>query len=124
MSFKSQVSAKTAHGDTTETLIDTLTVPANVSKIVGIQVHAVGGAGITTVENVTGKFRLRNKSTGEEWEFLLDCIVVLTSGVAAIVPSIQPCDIPVAPTNQMEGYITMDLAQTVANVCRFRLIYS
>lgn len=122
--FKSQVSAKTAHGDTTETLIDTLTVPSDVSRIVGLQVHAVGGAGITTVENVTGKFRLRNKSTGLENEFLLDNVVVLTSGVGAWQPSIQPCDIPVKQSEEMEGYITMDLAQTVANTCRFRLIYN
>lgn len=122
--FKSQVSTKTAHGDTVETLIDTLTVPSDVSKIIGVQIHAVGGAGITTVENVTGKFRLRNKSTGYEAEFLLDCIVVLTSGVGAVQPTVHPCDIAVQSNNEIEGYVTMDLAQTVANTCRFRLIYS
>lgn len=122
--FKSQVSALTAHTDTTEKLIDTLDVPDDVTKIVGVQAHVVGGAGITTVENVTGKFRIRNKSTGLEYEFLLDCIVVLTSGTTAFMPTLQPCDIPVAQGNKIEGYVTLDLAQTVANTCRFRLVYA
>lgn len=122
--FKSQVSASTAHTDTTEKLIDSLTVPDQVSRIVGVQAHALGGAGITTLENVTGKLRLRNRSTGDENEFLLDVVPVLTSGVAAFHPHTQPCDIPVSKGDIIDGYITMDLAQTVANTCRFRLIYN
>jgi len=122
--FKSQVSSSTAHTDTTEKLIDTLTVPDGVTKIVGVQCHALGGAGITTLENTTGKFRLRNKSRGDEYEFLIRGLAVLTSGVGIIDPPVDPCDIPVSPTNQLEGYVTMDLAQTVGNTCRFRLIYA
>ena len=122
--FKSLVSSSTALTGTTEKLVDTLTVPAGVSKIVGVQAHAGGGPGITTLENTTGKLRIRNKSRGDEYEFLIHGLAVLTSGTAPIPAPIEPCDIPCGPTDQIEGYITMDMAQTVANTGRFRLIFA
>lgn len=123
MGYKSQVSASTALSDTTEKLIDTLTVPGGVTKIVGIAGHALGGAGNTTLENVSGKLRIRNKSRGEEFEFLLDCTVVLAQGVASVSPRVWPTDIVVAQSDQIEGYMTMDLAQTIGNTGRFMIIY-
>lgn len=126
MPYRSLVSDATALNatETTEKLIDTLDVPSGVSKIVGVRVHTLGGAGATTLENITGKFRLRNKSRGEENEFLLDCVVPLTSGSAAIQPTLHVCDIPVSPGEKIEGYAVLDLAQTVNNSCRFMLIFA
>lgn len=121
--FRSMVTASTALSDTTEKLIDTLTVPDEVSRLVGVSGHAMGGAGITTLENVTGKMRIRNKSRGEESEFLLDIVGVLTSGSPAYSPKVHPCDMQVSQGNQIEVYMTMDLAQTVANTGRACLVF-
>lgn len=123
--FKQIVSAKTAHGDTTKTLIDTITVPQGVSALVGVAAHAVGGAGITTVENVTGYIELESDDIPiTPAQFLLDCIVVLTSGVAVFKPTQWPCNIQVKEKAQIKVYVTMDLAQTVANTCRCQFTFN
>lgn len=125
MPFKQVVSAKTAHGDTTKTLIDTITVPQGVSRLIGFAGHAVGGAGVTTVENVTGYFELESDDFQiTPAQFLMDCITVLTSGSAPFKPTQWPCDIPVVPGGKIKIYATMDLAQTVANTCRAMLTFN
>lgn len=126
MAYRSLVSDSTALSatETTEKLIDTLDVPSNVSRIIGCRVNAFGGAGMTTVENITGKFRLRNKSSGEENEFLLDCVGALTSGAVAFTPHLEVMDMPVKPGEKIEGYAVLDLAQTITNTVRFQLIFS
>lgn len=110
--------------ETTEKLIDTITVPSNVSKLVGFRGTALGGAGITTLENITGKWRIRNKSRGEENELLMDSVVVLTSGVAALQPAMRVMDMPVTPGEAIEVYAVLDLAQTVNNTCRAELTFA
>lgn len=122
--YKSAVTASTALSDTTEKLLDTLTVPGDVTKIIGIAGHACGGAGITTLENVTGKMRVRNASKSWEVELLLDVVCVLTGGVPAFRPTLHPVDLPVGQGDQIECYMTMDLAQTVANTGRVQLVYA
>lgn len=122
--YKSQVSAKTAHGDTTKTKIDTLTVPQGVNRIVGVAVEVAGGAGITTLENLSGLFELESQDVNiVPAQFLTNNAIVLTSGVAAWQPKVWPTDIKVVGGAKIDGYITMDLAQTVAGTCRFMLIY-
>lgn len=123
--YKSLVSDSTALNatETTEKLIDTLNAPGGVKSIVGFAGQFFGGAGITTLENVTGKWRIRNKSQGYENEFLCDAVVVLTSGVGVIKPTVWPCDMPVSQGDEIEGYAVLDLAQTVNNSARFMLIF-
>jgi hypothetical protein len=58
--LKYLVSAKTAQGGLTKTLIDTITLPANTKAIVGMWAHANGGAGMTTLVNQTGIFELES----------------------------------------------------------------
>lgn len=124
MATKAQVSAATAAGDTTKTIIDTLTIPQNVKRIVGVWCHAVAGAGITTVENVTGIFELESDDLSlTPFQLPLDCVVVLTSGTAAFNPRVWPTNLPVNGGEKVRGYVTMDMAQTVANKARFGLIY-
>lgn len=123
--YKSQVSTKTAHGDTTKTLIDTITVPDGVSQIVGVCAHAEGGAGITTLENISGILELESDDAPiTPAQFLLDNTMVLTSGTAVHSPRVWPCNIPVKAGNRIKGYVTLDLAQTVAGTARFMLIYA
>jgi hypothetical protein len=122
--FKSQVSACTATGDTAKTLIDTITVPDGVSHIVGVCAYAVGGASVTIAEPITGILELESDDAPvTPAQFLLDCVVLLTSGLAAFNPRVWACNIPVKAGNRIKGSMTMDMAQTSGLKGRFQLIY-
>jgi hypothetical protein len=122
--IKAQVSAATATGDTVKTLIDTITVPKNAKMIVGIWAHALAGAGGTTLENITGIFELESVDINlQPLQLPLDCVALVGTGMAAISPRIFPANIPVNGGERIVGYVTMDLAQTVAGKARFGLIY-
>jgi len=124
MSTKSQVSAVTAAGDTVKTLIDALTVPQTAKRIIGVWCHALAGPGATTLENITGIFELESPDVNiVPFQLPLDCVVVLTNGVGAMSPRVWPVDVPVSGGAKISGYVTMDMALTVANKARFGLIY-
>jgi len=124
--MKAQVSALTSLGDTVKTLVDTITVPGGVQAIIGIWGYATGGAGLTTLENVTGILELESDDLPlTPLQIPLDIVVVLTSGVAAFSPRIWAITIPVTPgVSKIKGYMTMDMAITVANKGRFGFIYN
>ncbi len=122
--IKAQVSAKTATGDTTKTLIDTITVPKNAKVIVGIWAYANGGAGMTTLENQSGILELESPDINiQPLQLPLDVITVLTSGATSFSPRVFPANIPVNGGERISGYVTMDMALTVATTARFGLIY-
>lgn len=124
MSTKAQVSAATACGDTTKTLIDTITVPQSARAIVGVWCHALAGPGVTTLENNTGIYELESPDINlQPLQLPLDCVTCLTSGSTAISPRVWPVNIPVSGGAKISGYVTMDMAQTVANKARFGLVY-
>lgn len=124
MGTKIMTSDSTASGDTTKTLVDTLTVPMNVKKIVGISILSLGGAGITTLEDVTGIMTFESDDMDIAPLIIpLPQVAVLTSGVAALNPFIWPVDIPVVGGSKIKGYVTMDMALTVDSKIRFTLIY-
>ena len=124
MSTKAQVSAATATGDTVKTKIDDLVVPQTAQRIVGIWAYAVGGAGSTTLENVTGILELESPDVNlQPLQLPLDCVVVLTSGSVAFQPRVWPVNIPVSGGAKITGYMTMDMSLTVAYKGRFGLIY-
>lgn len=124
MATKIMTSSSTASGDTTKTLIDTITVPMNVKRLVGISVISLGGAGITTLEDVTGILTLESDDQDLAPMILpLPQVAVLTSGVAALNPFIWPVDIPVVGGAKIKGYATMDMALTVDSKIRFTLIF-
>lgn len=120
-----QVSALTATGDTTKTLIDTITVPSKMKRIKGIWCYAVGGATLTTGEAVTGILELESPDINiNPMQLPLDIVDILTSGAVGFSPRIIPVDIPVSGQESIKGYVTMDMAQTGALKARFGLIYS
>ncbi len=124
MTIKAQSSSAVATGDTTKTLIETITVPKTAKSIVGIWGYAVGGAGSTTLENVSGILELESPDINlQPLQLPLDILVVLTSGSAALSPRIFPANIPVNGGERISGYMTMDMALTVAYKGRFGLIY-
>lgn len=123
--YKSQVSALTATGDTSKTTIDTITVPAGVSRIVGVIWNAIAGAGLTIAEAATGIGELESDDVSiVPCQHILPMFTLLTSGCTSQNPWIQPTDIPVVAGNRIKGSITMDMAQTSAFKARFQLIYA
>lgn len=124
MTTKMQVSASTASSDTTKTLIDTITVPKDVKRIVGIWAHCLGGAGLTTLENITGIVELESEDFNlQPCQIPLDCLAIVGTGVALISPRVWPVDIKVSGGERVKGYVTIDMALTVNNKARFGLVY-
>lgn len=125
MSTKAQVSASTACGDTVKTKIDELQVPQSCKAIIGVWCYAIGGPGSTTLENYTGVFELESPDVAlQPLQFPLEQVVVLTSGSAALASKVWPVNIPVSGGEKITGYVTMDMAITVANKARFGLVYA
>ena len=124
MTTKAQISIATATGDTTKTAIDTITVPQNVRRIIGVWCYGIAGPGMTTLENITGFFELESPDLNmQPLQLPLDCVGVLTSGAVAFNPRVWPVDIPVSGGAKITGYVTMDMALTVALKARFGLVY-
>jgi hypothetical protein len=116
--------AASATGDTTETLMGTITLSAKAKKIIGIWATAIGGATLTTGEAATGIFRLQSDSVDlspSKWP--LDNVSMLTGGSAQLPTHVIPVDIPVVGMAQINCYITMDQAQTGGLKGRVGLVY-
>jgi hypothetical protein len=123
--FKQSVSALTASGDTTKTLIDTMIVPAGVTRIVGLASIVLAGSTLTIAEAVTGIIELESDDSPIiPCQFLTDVINILTSGAVALNPKQWPCDVPVTPGHRIKVYVTMDMAQTSVFKARVQLTYS
>lgn len=123
--FHAACSAVKAAGDTTKTSLGALTIPKTVKAIVGIWAYATGGPGVTTLENVSGIVELESPDLNlAPLQLPLDIITVLTSGSTAFSPRIWSCNIPVSGGEEVTAYVTMDMAQTVANTCRWGFIYA
>lgn len=122
--IKAQASAATATGDTTKTLIDTITLAATARRIVGVWCYAVAAAAMTTAETLCGIFELESSDVNiVPMQFPLALVSALTSGVAALNPQIIPVDIPVKGQEKISCYVTKDMAETGAVKARFGLIY-
>lgn len=118
-----QASKATASADTVKTLIDTIQIPQTARKIVGVWCHNLGGAGMTTLQNVTGIFELESDDLAlVPMQFPLDCVPVVGSGVGSLNPRIFPVAIPTVGGERIRGYVTLDLATTIHNTARFGLI--
>lgn len=123
--FHSAASAVVAAGDTVKTTLGALTIPKTVKAIVGIWAYATGGPGNTTLENVAGIIELESPDLNlAPMQLPLDCLTVLTSGVGAFSPRVWSVNIPVQGGEEITCYVTMDSAQTIANTCRWGLIYA
>ena len=123
MGTKYLTSDSTATGDTTKTIIDTLTIPMGVKRISGVMV-SLGGAGLTTLESTSGILTLESDSdiNLKPCVIPLPIMMALTSGVCAYEPRIYPVDVAVNGGEKIEGYVTMDMTQTINPTARFTLI--
>ena len=117
------VSDKATEGGVTKTEIDTITLPAKTQMIVGAWCYAVGGAGITTLENVSGFCELESPDVNiQPCQFPIEQQTVLTSGVGAQQTKVWPMNAVVKGSERITGYITLDIAQTANNSVRFGLV--
>lgn len=123
--IKYLVGASTAAGDTVKTSLGTITLPAGSRQILGAWAYAVGGPGATTLENVTGIVELESPDVNiQPCQFPLEQVAaVLGTGMATgLQTKVWPMNAPVRGTERITGYVTMDMAQTVANTARFGLV--
>ncbi len=124
MPITCDVTNLTATGDTTETLIGTVTLPSTAKRIIGIGCYAIAGATLTSAEAATGVFRVQvNNMDVTPANFPLDCVSVLTSGAIAFSPRVYPVDWAPAGNSVVSFYVTMDMAQTGALKARGFVIY-
>lgn len=129
MAYKSICSVLTAQSatETTKTLIDTITVPQGVKRLIGVGAnHMAGMAGMTTLEGISGILELESDDMspwGGTQAFLLPQVNTLTSGIAALNPYIHPTDIPVTPGSHIKVSTTYDLALTINSKVRAQLVF-
>ena len=118
------VSASTALGDTTKTSIGDITLPTGAKRVIGVWGHGIGGPGNTTLENVTGILELESTSLNlAPMQFPLDCLVITGTGMQTLSRKVWPVDWPNVANATITGYMTLDMAQTLANTGRWGLIY-
>ncbi len=122
--LKSQVSASTATGDTVKTLVDTLTLIAGARKIVGLGISILGGAGMTTLESISGIVELESSDFDNfsPQQYLTDQAVAVTSGMAALSPKIYPMNIKCKGQERISIYVTMDITLAINPRCRVMFI--
>lgn len=108
MSFKQQITGPTALGAAdTKTLIGTLTVPAGVSKIIGVSSVLLAADTLTSTEAVCGMVELESEDVDlVPSQFLTDVATILTSGAVAFSPKQWPADLPVTKGDRIKCYIT------------------
>ena len=118
-----QASALTAAGDTVKTLIEEMSL-AKGGKIIGVWCYASGVAGLTTIVPNSGIFELESATINGllPAQFPLSIGQALTSGASDKDVKVWPMDIPVSKGDKLKCYVTMDVAQTGANACRFGVV--
>ena len=114
----------TASGDTTETLLGTITLPANAKRIVGVGVGSPSTATLTTLEAMTGYFRVECSSIDvTPGKFPVTGPNIVGTGGTFAPFKIWPVDWSPAANAQLTFYITMDMAQTANPTYRGFVLY-
>lgn len=126
MPLHHDVTAATATGDTTETSIGTITLPTTSKALVGVAVNAFGGAGFTTLETVSGIFRVDSPSIPNlaPNRFLLDVVGNTASGAFMSSPRIYAMDYPSNGAAVIEYFVTLDLALTINTLARGMALFT
>lgn len=116
--------AATASGDTVETSLGTVTLPANAKRIIGIGIGSPGTATLTTLEAMTGFFRVTCSSIDvAPAKFPFTGPNIVGTGGTFAPFKIWPVDWQPAANAQLEFFVTMDLAQTANPTYRGFVIY-
>jgi len=123
MALHYQISPAVALTDTTEKSLGSITVTGKARKLIGVWCLPNGGAGNTTLENVSGKFRLTSPDVSlEPAEFPLPEVTITGTGVSRGEAKVWPLDVMVPQNAKIEALVTLDLAQTINSTARFGII--
>lgn len=119
------IGAVVALGDTVKTSMGSITLPTNAKRVIGVWGHAVGGPGNTTLENVTGIMEFESESLNlAPMQLPLDNLTVTgTMGVSSTPVKVWPVDWAPCANAKITCYMTLDMAQSLANTGRWGLIY-
>ncbi len=110
--------------DTVEVSMGKISLSAKAKRIIGVWAHALGGAGLTTLENTSGIVRLSSPDFDiAPFRFPIASVAVLTTGGGPAEARILPVNIPCTGKADVEGFITMDMVQAIHPTARFGLIY-
>lgn len=122
--FKAIASTATASADTVKTQIGVaLSLPASSKKILGMWAYALGGAGMTTLQNVTGIVEFESPDINlQPCQIPLDPVVVVGTAVSVPIIRVWPVNIDVHGLEKITAYVTLDLATTIHNLCRWGLL--
>jgi hypothetical protein len=122
--IRAQVSDLTASGDTTKTLIGTITLAATARRIIGVWCYGIAAAAMTTAETLTGFFELESSDVNiVPLQLPMALVSALTSGAVGFNPQIIPVDIAVKGQEKISGYVTKDMAETGSVKARWGIIY-
>jgi len=118
-----QVSALVAAGDTVKTSIGEIAI-LKAGMIVGVWCDAQRVAGLTTVVPNSGIFELSSAQVNQllPAQFPLQTAQALASGASCCDSKIWPLELPCKANDKIECHVTMDVAQTGANACRWGLV--
>jgi len=108
----------------TKTSMGAISVPAGSKQIRGVWAY-VSGPGLTTLECVSGKFNLESSDLPaiQPCEIPIAVTNVVTSGAPAYEVKVWPLDtdVPAGSAISITGYITLDMALSVAETGRWGL---
>ena len=128
MGYKSMVSVLTAQNatETTKTLVDTLTVPQGVKKLVGVA-SQVSSAGTTTLEDLTHIIELESDDMspwGGTQQFLGFAVATGNgAGWTNQLPYMHPTDIPVTAGAHIKCSATYNKVLTINPSTRVQLVF-
>lgn len=110
-----QLATATASADTAKTNVGSITLSSRARRVLSVFAVSVGGAGVTTLENVTGRLEVESSSlpTIQPCQIPFTPVTVLTSGSAAPPVQTWPLGIECRGQEILTGYATMDMALTV-----------
>ncbi len=120
---KNFVSALTAQNtvETTKTLIATVEVPKEVSKLIEIGTQ-ITAPGCTTLEAISWIMEVEcvNAPWGGGQQFVSDSIIPTAPVNACLIPSkIHDCDLPVSPGMKLDLSTTFNTLLTIEPLVRF-----
>lgn len=128
--YKSMVTVLTAQNatETTKTLIDTITVPQGVSKLIGVG-SQISAGGTTTLEEQTHIIELESDDMapwGGTQQFLGGGSVnhMVTGGGSALPIYLHATDIPVTGGSHIKVSATYNKVQTVNPSTRCQLVFA
>lgn len=114
----------TASGDTTETLVGTITLSARARRIVGVWSTMIGAAALTHSEAISGIIRLDSPDFNvAPFKIPTPQVDSITSGMMGYEPRIIPVNIPCTGNGRLTAYVTNDMALTGAHKTRVGIIY-